>query len=70
MRSGLTYGDLKWENSPKMHVDQIKSLPSLKVRVEKDVATILRENGVKLEDVGGIIWSHWHFVGNALNSAS
>jgi len=66
MRPLLTSDDLKWENSPKMHVDQIKSLPNLKVRVEKDVATILAENGERLEDIGGIIWSHWHFVSHTI----
>ncbi|KAI1676011.1 Metallo-beta-lactamase superprotein [Pyrenophora tritici-repentis] len=36
------------------------------ITVKKDVATILQENGQNLEDVGAIIWSHWHFdhVGN------
>lgn len=31
------------------------------IEVEKDVATILRENGQDLASVGGIVWSHWHF---------
>ncbi|KAJ9212701.1 hypothetical protein DTO166G4_5648 [Paecilomyces variotii] len=48
-----------WENLAKPLYEAIKD--TFKVEVEKDVAQILRENGVKLEDVEGIIWSHWHF---------
>lgn len=32
------------------------------IEVEKDVATILKENGDDLSKIGGIIWSHYHFV--------
>ncbi|KAF2994365.1 hypothetical protein E8E13_001363 [Curvularia kusanoi] len=49
-----------WENCPTSFVEGIKQLGS-KIEVEKDVATILRENKQSLEEVGGIIWSHWHF---------
>jgi hypothetical protein len=30
-----------------------------KLEVKDDVPNILKANGVKLEDVEGIIWSHW-----------
>ncbi|KAK3371974.1 beta-lactamase-like protein [Podospora didyma] len=29
--------------------------------VEKDVADVLKENGVKLRDISSVIWSHFHF---------
>ncbi|KAK5167049.1 uncharacterized protein LTR77_007778 [Saxophila tyrrhenica] len=32
-----------------------------KLEIEDDVAGILKRNGVKLEDVEGVVWSHWHF---------
>ncbi|KAH7041514.1 metallo-beta-lactamase superfamily protein [Microdochium trichocladiopsis] len=37
------------------------------IEVDKDVATILKENGKDLSEVGGVVWSHWHFdhVGDA-----
>lgn len=50
-----------FENGPKVLVDTISSLGPGTVEVEKDVATILSENGVDLKTVGGIIWSHNHF---------
>ncbi|KAL8389032.1 hypothetical protein RB595_008844 [Gaeumannomyces hyphopodioides] len=49
-----------WENSPETFVAGIKA-SGASITVEKDVATILRENGQDLNDVGAIIWSHWHF---------
>jgi len=50
-----------WEtNSPTAFVEAIKQ-GGHSIKVEKDTADILRENGVNLTDVGGIIWSHWHF---------
>ncbi|KAH7028442.1 metallo-beta-lactamase superfamily protein [Macrophomina phaseolina] len=49
-----------WENCPTSFVEGIKQA-GCKIEVEKDVATILRENGQALTDVGGIVWSHWHF---------
>ena len=48
------------ENLPKNFVEGIKAA-GFGIRVEKDVATILRENGQDLNEVGAIIWSHWHF---------
>lgn len=49
-----------WENSPASLVAQM--LPHKdNIHIEKDVATILRENGQSLSDIDGIIWSHWHF---------
>ncbi|KXJ88815.1 hypothetical protein Micbo1qcDRAFT_197147 [Microdochium bolleyi] len=49
-----------WENSPEPFVRGIKE-SGCGIRVDKDVATILTENGDRPEDVGAIIWSHWHF---------
>lgn len=49
-----------WENSPEAFVAGIKASGGC-ISVDKDVATILRENGQDLGDVGAIIWSHWHF---------
>jgi len=49
-----------WENSAASIVEQLKAFKS-DLHVEKDVATILREHGQSLEEVGGIIWSHGHF---------
>lgn len=50
-----------WENGPTAVAQLLKSTPGASLEVEKDVATILRENGQALEDIGAIIWSHWHF---------
>lgn len=50
-----------YENSPKVLTDMLKYLPSDAVKVEKSVSTILEENGVALDTVGGVIWSHHHF---------
>jgi glyoxylase-like metal-dependent hydrolase (beta-lactamase superfamily II) len=49
-----------WENLPKTFVQGIKAA-GFGISVEKDVATILRENGQDLNEVGAIILSHWHF---------
>ena len=49
-----------WENSPEAFVTGIKD-SGCGISVDKDVATILRENGQALGEVGAIIWSHWHF---------
>jgi glyoxylase-like metal-dependent hydrolase (beta-lactamase superfamily II) len=49
-----------WENLPASFVEGIKAA-GFGISVEKDVATILRENGQDLNEVGAIIWSHWHF---------
>lgn len=49
-----------WENSPEAFVTGIKE-SGCHISVEKDVATILRENGQDLGEVGAIVWSHWHF---------
>nr|OQO24637.1 hypothetical protein B0A51_08723 [Rachicladosporium sp. CCFEE 5018] len=49
-----------WENSPKSLVDMING-SGASIEVEKDVATILRENGQDLNEIGGIMWSHHHF---------
>ncbi|KAI2478915.1 Metallo-hydrolase-oxidoreductase [Pyrenophora tritici-repentis] len=48
------------ENCPTTFVQGIERSGYI-ITVEKDVATILTENGVSLTDIGGIIWSHWHF---------
>lgn len=54
-----------WGNLPATFVAEVKASGG-SITVKKDVATILQENGQNLEDVGAIIWSHWHFdhVGN------
>lgn len=49
-----------WENCPPDFVQGIKE-NGFSITVEKDVATILRENGQDLSEVGAIIWSHEHF---------
>lgn len=49
-----------WENSPESFLASIKASGG-EINVEKDVATILRENGQDLNEIGAIIWSHWHF---------
>lgn len=49
-----------WENSPASFVQGVKKAGCV-IEVEMDVATILRNNGHDLANVGGIIWSHWHF---------
>jgi glyoxylase-like metal-dependent hydrolase (beta-lactamase superfamily II) len=49
-----------WENLPPTFVADIKASTG-NIEVEKDVATILKENGQDLNEVGAIIWSHWHF---------
>jgi hypothetical protein len=52
------------ENGPKSVVEQGKQ-GGVVIKVQKDVAEILRTNGEDPSDVGGIIWSHWHFVGSS-----
>nr|AMB48857.1 metallo-beta-lactamase [Fusarium camptoceras] len=49
-----------WENLPAPFVQGVKE-GGCKINVQKDVATILKDNGKDLAEVGGIIWSHWHF---------
>ena len=48
-------------NSPPAILDTINALPPGAIRVEKDVATILEDDGVDLDEIGAIIWSHGHF---------
>jgi hypothetical protein len=48
-----------WEHGPKATVDQVKG-GGFDVTVDKSVSEILTDGGEKLEDVGGIIWSHHH----------
>jgi hypothetical protein len=49
-----------WENGPASVVEMVRPHAD-KLRIDKDVATILRENGQALEDISAIIWSHAHF---------
>lgn len=49
-----------WENSPEAFVAGVKASGG-GIRVDKDVATILRGEWTRLGEVGAIIWSHWHF---------
>ncbi|KAL1988986.1 hypothetical protein VTN96DRAFT_5749 [Rasamsonia emersonii] len=48
-----------WQNLAKPQYERIQT--TFKLSVEKNVADILTENGVPLESVDSIIWSHWHF---------
>lgn len=48
------------ENLPETFIAGIKA-GGYGISVDKDVATILRENGQDLNEIGAIIWSHWHF---------
>ncbi|CAJ2508489.1 Uu.00g135150.m01.CDS01 [Anthostomella pinea] len=48
------------ENAPKSIVDGAKQ-GGWDLKVEKNVADILQENGDGPAKVGGIIWSHYHF---------
>jgi len=50
-----------WENGPKVVVDRVKA-GGFSIEVDKNVVDILRENGDDPEKVGGIIWSHYHWV--------
>jgi hypothetical protein len=36
-----------------------------KLEVKEDTADILKAGGVKLEDIEGVIWSHWFVLFNA-----
>ena len=49
-----------WENYAPALVSRIKQ-GGWGVSVEKDVATILEENGIQGKDIEGIIWSHYHW---------
>jgi len=49
-----------WENYPPAVVDRLKS-GTMEVTVEKNASEILVENGIKLETIDNIIWSHRHF---------
>jgi hypothetical protein len=48
------------ENSPKVIAERIRT--QVKVSVEKGVVDILREQGENPDEVGAIIWSHYHWV--------
>ena len=47
-------------NSPKSIIESTKGVAT--VKVEKNVHDILTEHGEDPNKVGGIIWSHWHWV--------
>jgi hypothetical protein len=49
------------ENGPTVLVEQAKQM-GFSFSVDKDVATILKDDGVDLSSIGGIIWSHYHAV--------
>ncbi|KIX94713.1 uncharacterized protein Z520_09403 [Fonsecaea multimorphosa CBS 102226] len=49
-----------WENLAPSIVNTIKA-HKWGVAAEKNVSEILSENGVALESIEGIIWSHWHY---------
>ena len=48
------------KNGPTTFVQGIQSA-GFTINVPKDTSEILTENGQSLSEVGGIIWSHWHF---------
>ena len=50
-----------FKNSPKAIIDSVTTR-GLGVKVEKDVVQLLNEYGEDPSQVGGIIWSHWHWV--------
>ncbi|KAI7280268.1 Metallo-hydrolase/oxidoreductase [Hortaea werneckii] len=49
-----------WENAPAGLIQSAKE-GGFTIKVDKDVATILKENGEDLNKIGGIVWSHYHF---------
>lgn len=49
------------ENSPKAILEMVKT-PGFSFNIEKDIIDILKDNGEDPDEVGGIIWSHWHVV--------
>jgi hypothetical protein len=50
-----------FQNGPTVLMEQAKAM-GFSFSVEKDVATILKDNGANLADIGGVIWSHCHAV--------
>lgn len=51
-----------WENLPPLVQDLLKH-HDLSIKVEKNVADILQENGIPVSDgaIEALIWSHWHY---------
>lgn len=49
-----------YENGPKVLLARLGK--GVTIEVKKGVDEILEENGEDPKTVGGIIWSHWHFV--------
>jgi len=49
-----------WENSSPFITNMVKKY-GWGVKVDKDVATILEENGVQTNEVEAVIWSHYHW---------
>lgn len=54
-----------WQNLSHSMVRRIKEA-GWTADVDKDVPTILEENGVPLQSIDAVVWSHWHWdhVGN------
>lgn len=50
-----------FENGPTVLIEQAQQA-GFRFTVDKDVATILKESGQDLNDVGAVIWSHYHAV--------
>ena len=50
-----------FENSPKV-ILQLVEEAGMHLPVEKNVIEILKEHNEDPQNVGGIIWSHWHLV--------
>ena len=49
-----------WENMAPKIVERAKKA-GWSIKVEKNVAEILEENGLRAADIEAIIWSHCHF---------
>lgn len=50
-----------WENAPQALLERAKQ-GGFTIDVKKNVADILKEGGEDLNKIGGIVWSHYHFV--------
>ena len=49
-----------WENlPPALGLEKMVGEGYLGLEVEKNVSEILTEGGVRLEEIEGVIWSHW-----------
>ncbi|MCJ1356328.1 MAG: hypothetical protein MMC33_006323 [Icmadophila ericetorum] len=51
---------MDWMNLAKLVVDNFETY-SMKVTIEKSLADILQDGGVKYEEIEGLFWSHYHW---------